>query len=91
MAGFDHQHAATEEAHDDVAAARRSQYGLILFAIYSLLYGGFMVLNAFAPDLMEITPLWGINLAILYGFSLIAAALVLALVYAWLCRGGKDE
>lgn len=86
MAGFDHQHAATDEAHDEAAAARRARYGLILFAIYCLLYGGFMGLNAFAPDLMEITPLWGINLAILYGFGLIGSALVLALVYAWLCR-----
>jgi uncharacterized membrane protein (DUF485 family) len=86
MAGFDHHHAATEESHDEQAAARRARYGLILFAIYCLLYGGFMGLNAFAPNLMEITPLWGINLAILYGFGLIGAALVLALVYAWLCR-----
>jgi uncharacterized membrane protein (DUF485 family) len=28
----------------------------------------------------------GVNLAIVYGMGLIAAALVLALVYAWLCR-----
>jgi uncharacterized membrane protein (DUF485 family) len=35
---------------------------------------------------MEITPLWGVNLAILYGFGLIVAALALALIYAWLCR-----
>jgi dipeptide/tripeptide permease len=28
----------------------------------------------------------GINLAVWYGFALIAGALVLAIVYAWLCR-----
>ena len=86
MAGFDQQHAATDEPHDEQAAARRSRHGLLLFAIYCVLYGGFMLLNAFAPSLMETTPLWGINLAILYGFGLIGSALVLALIYAWLCR-----
>jgi hypothetical protein len=28
----------------------------------------------------------GVNLAIWYGFGLIGGALVLALIYAWLCR-----
>ena len=28
----------------------------------------------------------GVNLAILYGFGLIIAALVLALIYGWLCK-----
>ena len=86
MASIDQHHTATEEPHDEQAAARRARYGLILFTIYCLLYGGFMLLNAFAPSLMETTPLWGINLAILYGFGLIGSALVLALIYAWLCR-----
>ena len=67
-------------------AARNSRYGLSLFAVYLLFYGGFVLLNAFAPEAMERTPLAGVNLAILYGFALIAAAFLLALVYGWLCR-----
>jgi uncharacterized membrane protein (DUF485 family) len=57
--------------------------GLILFAIYLVLYGGFVVLNAFWPESMEYTPLAGVNVAIWYGFGLIVAALVLALIYGW--------
>lgn len=72
-------------------AAQRARYGLILFAIYVVLYVGFMLLNAFAPGLMESTPIAGLNLAILYGFVLIAAAFVLAMVYAWLCRAKPDN
>jgi uncharacterized membrane protein (DUF485 family) len=64
---------------------QRTRQGLSLFAIYLLLYGGFMALNAFRPALME-TTVGGVNLAVLYGFGLIIAAFVLALVYAWLCR-----
>jgi len=70
---------------------RNARIGLVLFGIYVLLYGGFVMLNAYSPDMMEITPVAGINLAILYGFGLIVAALVLALVYGWLCRTPESE
>jgi uncharacterized membrane protein (DUF485 family) len=60
-----------------------------LFLVYLFLYGGFVFLNAFAPSAMEAVPVAGVNLAILYGVGLIAAAFLLALVYVWLCRGGS--
>ena len=71
-----------------------ARIGLVLFFIYLFLYGGFVLLNAFSPETMEITPIAGVNLAILYGFGLIIAALVLALVYGQLCKstkGGSDQ
>ena len=85
MAHFD-QPPAEAEPVDERGARRRARLGLVLFAVYFVLYVGFVLLNAFSPDVMEMTPFAGVNLAILYGFVLIAAALVLALVYAWLCR-----
>ncbi|MEZ6072945.1 MAG: DUF485 domain-containing protein [Pirellulales bacterium] len=63
-----------------------TRVGLVLFAVYLVLYAGFILLNAFSPETMERTPVAGINLAILYGIGLIVAALVLALIYGWLCR-----
>lgn len=68
-----------------------SRIGLVLFAVYLLLYGGFVFLSAFATDVMETTPIAGVNLAILYGFGLIIAALVLALIYGFLCKLTDDE
>ncbi len=68
-----------------------SRIGLVLFAIYLFFYGGFVFLNAFRADVMETTPIAGINLAILYGFGLIAFALVLALIYGFLCKPSADE
>lgn len=65
---------------------RNARIGLVLFCVYLVLYGGFVFLNAFSPETMEVTPLPGVNLAILYGFGLIIAALALALVYGYLCR-----
>ncbi len=77
---------------------RNARIGLVLFCVYLLLYGGFVFLCAFSPDTMARTPVPGINLAILYGFALIVSALVLALVYGWLCKptererdGGEDR
>ena len=40
-------------------------------------------------ETMDATPLAGVNLAIWYGFGLIVAAIVLALIYGWACR--EDE
>lgn len=67
-------------------STRNARIGVVLFAIYLLLYGTFVGLAAFSPDAMEVTPLAGVNLAIWYGFGLIIAAIVLALVYGWACR-----
>ena len=70
---------------------RNARIGLILFTLYLLLYGGFVLLNTFAPQMMEWTPVAGVNLAILYGFGLIIAALVLALLYGILCGPSEDQ
>jgi uncharacterized membrane protein (DUF485 family) len=65
---------------------RNARLGLALFAVYLVLYGGFVGLAAFSPATLETTPLAGVNLAIWYGFGLIVAAFILALVYGWACR-----
>jgi uncharacterized membrane protein (DUF485 family) len=67
-------------------SARNARLGLILFGIYLVIYGSFVVINAVAPELMEATPVAGVNLAILYGFALIISAFALSLLYGWLCR-----
>ena len=62
-----------------------SRYGLILFFVYLTFYGGFVVINAFAPESMEKPLLSGLNVAIVYGFGLIIGAVVLSAVYGVLC------
>ena len=58
----------------------RSSIGPVLFGLYLLLYGSFVLLAAFSPATMD-RPIAGINLAVWYGFALIAAAVVAALIY----------
>lgn len=72
-------------------AAPTSRLGLALFAAYVLLYGGFMLLVLVRPDLLSRRPFGGVNLAILYGMGLIAAAFVLAVAYMALRAGSRGE
>ena len=68
-----------------------ARLGLVLFSIYLLLYGGFVLLAAFAPQSMEIQLLGGVTLAIWYGFGLIIAAFILALFYGCTAKAAIGE
>ena len=50
---------------------------------YTLLYLGFVFINAFSADTMETIVFGGLNLAIVYGFGLIVAAIILAFIYGF--------
>jgi uncharacterized membrane protein (DUF485 family) len=91
MVGLDHgANGPSDDDHPEITA-RNTKNGLILFAVYLVIYGAFVLTNAFAPAVMENT-VAGVTLAILSGFGLIIAAFVLALVYGWLCRStGESE
>ena len=70
---------------------QHSRLGFVLFSIYLVLYGGFVLINAFRPEWMQVQPLAGINLAILYGFGLILSAFLLALIYGIFSRDEPPE
>jgi len=70
---------------------RNARLGLVLFFIYLAFYASFVLLAAFSPETIERTPAAGVNLAIWYGFALIVAALVLALIYGILCRTNDSD
>jgi len=67
-----------------------SKLGLVLFAFYTLLYLGFVLINAFSADTMETIVVSGLNLATVYGFGLILAAILLAFIYGFALRGDDD-
>ncbi len=82
------RHTARSPANPVPRLPRSGRIGLWLFFIYLAFYTGFVLLNAFAPQVMEQEFALGINLAVAYGMALIFVALALALVYCWLCRAG---
>lgn len=69
-----------------MSCSRNQLLAVVFFTIYLLFYSSFMLINAWAPSLMEITPLAGVNLAIWYGFALIFSAVLLAFIYGMLCQ-----
>ncbi len=71
--------------------SRNARIGMMLFVVYLLFYSGYVLINAISPQTMEQTPLAGVNLAIWYGFGLFIAALVLALIYGWLCKPPEND
>ena len=90
MAGLDFKAPVAREQEDAGIVAHNTRMGVIMFVVYVAFYGGFMALSAFWPEAMSMPTLGGVNLAVVYGFALIAAALVLALLYMRVCRKSKE-
>jgi uncharacterized membrane protein (DUF485 family) len=82
-------HEPAIQGTEDHAAAYKTSLGLKMFIFYSLFYGGFVAINLLAPVLMEARVAFGLNLASVYGFGLIVLALVMALIYNYMC--GRRE
>lgn len=72
-------------------AGHNARLGLRLFSVYVAFYGLYVLTNAFAPSVMEATPLAGVSLAIWSGAGLIALALVLAGIYGVAAKDGPAE
>lgn len=70
----------------DPAFAFKRRLGVIMFAVYAVVYVGFVVINLVRPGLMGRLALGGQNLAVVYGFGLILFALLLALAYNAACN-----
>lgn len=82
-------HEPAQQSGKDPASPYKTRIGTWMFLLYALIYVGFVAINLTSPRLMEAEVLWGLNLAVVYGFFLIIFALVLALIYNHLC--GKKE
>lgn len=79
-------HEPPPKLEQDHASGVKARIGLILFGIYSLIYVGFIVLNTAAPTMMGQVVVLGLNLAVIYGFGLIALAVNMGLVYHVVCN-----
>jgi uncharacterized membrane protein (DUF485 family) len=56
-----------------------------MFAVYAVIYAGFVIINTVAPALMGVIVFGGVDLAVAYGFGLIVLAILLGLLYSFLC------
>lgn len=72
----------------DNAAAYKTKLGVSMFIVYTLVYFGFVAINAVKPSLMQ-SIVGGQTLAVTYGFGLLIFALVLAVIYNHLCTSAE--
>jgi len=84
-------HESVKCKEKDHAAPFKARVGIYLFLLYGLIYGGFVGINVFAPLVMEKIIFLGLNLAVVYGLGLIVFALILALIYNYICANHEKE
>ena len=73
--------------HDhDASERRKSNIGVKMTILYTLVYGGFVILSVFFPSQMGVDTIFGVNLAITYGLGLIIVAIFFAMIYNHLVR-----
>ena len=82
---------ASTPTEKDHAIAYKTRLGVQMFFVYALVYAGFVVINIVKPELMEETIVFGLNLAVVYGFGLIILSLIMALIYNTLCVKKEKE
>jgi uncharacterized membrane protein (DUF485 family) len=76
---------ASSPSGKDHAIAYKTRLGVQMFIFYALVYAGFVLINIIKPVLMEKEIMFGLNLAVVYGFGLIVLSLIMALIYNYLC------
>ena len=79
-------HEPATQGKKDAAVPYKMRLGLWMFLFYLLFYAGFVAINLIKPVLMGTIIIAGLNLATVYGFSLIVVALIEAFIYDALCR-----
>ncbi len=85
------QHGEAAKLGRDDAAPFKSKLGLILFGVYSLIYAGFVAINTLTPKTMGAEIMFGLNLAVVYGFGLIILAIVMGVIYNHVCTKMEDK
>ena len=75
----------------DHASGKKSKLGVILFIVYAIVYAGFITIGVANYELMGKIVFRGQNLAVIYGFGLIILAIVMGLIYNWVCTRFENK
>ena len=84
-------HEPAVKTEKDAASDWKAKLGIKLFWLYFVVYAGFVGIAVFTTETMKTKVLAGTNLAIIYGLALIVFAIVLGLIYNYLCTRKEDE
>ena len=84
------EHGKAVEWKEEQSSGLKTKLGLYMFALYTVVYIGFIVINFINPKIMS-KVVGSQNVAIIYGVGLIFFALVLALVYNAFCTAAEKR
>lgn len=84
-------HEPATKVEKDAASDWKARLGIKLFWVYCLIYAGFVGIAVFAAERMKTPVLAGANLAVVYGMALIVTAIIMGLVYNYLCTKKEEE
>jgi uncharacterized membrane protein (DUF485 family) len=77
-------HGPATEWKEDRSEDYKSRLGLIMFAIYLVIYLVFILISVISPKTLGMD-IGSLNLAIVYGFGLIIIAIIQAILYNLMC------
>ncbi|MGO1244583.1 MAG: DUF485 domain-containing protein [Sphingobacteriaceae bacterium] len=84
-------HANHSHEEKESTTRRKSRLGIRLFFVYLFFYAGFVAIGVFQYELLSIPIFGGLNLALGYGIGLIIFAVILGIIYNYLCTKYEDE
>ena len=84
-------HEPAAQSGPDPASDFKKRVGIRMFIAYAVIYAGFVAINALIPKLMGQEIVFGLNLAVTYGFGLILLAIIAGLIYNRICTNKERE
>ena len=84
-------HEPAAQAGRDPASEFKKKVGIRMFIAYAVVYAGFIIINTAVPRVMGKPALFGLNLAVTYGFGLILLAIIAGIIYNAICTRKENE
>lgn len=84
-------HGPASDLGVDKASDKKAKLGIVMFFIYTAVYIVFVIICLTVPEMMGVQALGAQNLAIVFGFGLIALAVVMGFIYHIFCTKYEDK
>lgn len=83
------EHGAPEKWKTEKSESFKTRLGIIMFAIFAPIYLSFILFSVMKPSFMA-TDLGQLNVSIVFGFGIIIFAVLLAVVYNFICSRKRE-
>ncbi len=84
-------HGPAVELGVDLASKKKAKLGVWLFIAYTIVYAIFVAIGVLNYEAMGNIVLGNQNLAVVFGFGLIVLAIVMGLIYNWICTNYEKK